>query len=161
MKKHKISFALSSVNPDKWPELLPQIQACCGKYTFEVIAIGPKLPTKVLEPIANFRFIRDFGCPSRCVQIASVLAEGEYFTWLADDCIFDELAFEKAIDFMESKSQKDIMNVRYSEGPSYTGTQHEDPSYWMAWTHTSLQLGQVDKEWKLAIFGLYHLDYFR
>jgi hypothetical protein len=161
MKKYDISIVISSISPEKWLTLCSQIVKSCGKYSFEIIAIGPNFPPASFENVVNFRYVRDFGCPSRCIQLSATIAEGEFFTWIADDSIVEEGAIEAAVDLLMTKNHKDLINMLYSEGKGHTGTQHEDLSYWTAGGHPSLHLKNINREWKLTLFGLYRLEYFK
>lgn len=160
MKKYKISVILPSINPSNWIIAYNMVTLSCGKYPCEVIAVGTKLPSQELLNRANFKYLRELGSPSRSLQMAALLAEGDYVTWFPDDCIIEVGALEKCINFMDDKSKKDGMTILYSEGSGYTGTQHLQSEYWIARTHADLRVEEVKEGWKIAPIFLYDLDNF-
>jgi hypothetical protein len=129
----------------------------CSKYEFEIIAVGPYEPSRyLLDQRKNLKYIRDFGSPSRCLQIGGLVAEGEFFAWCSDDCRIESSAFDLAIEFFENNlTDKDGMTMLYSEGENFTGVQHEDKSYWIAHTHPDLRFIGVNKDWKIAPVFMY------
>lgn len=161
MNKPKISIILPSIGPNKWEGLYEQIQKSVGPYSFEVIAVGPYFPPKELESKGRFKFVRDFGCVSRCLQIGLLVAEGELITWLPDDCMIFEKAYEETISFFEKKERKDGITILYSEGPNFSGNQHVDFKYWICGTHPDLRLKSVNPSWQIAPIFMYRTDYFR
>jgi hypothetical protein len=126
------------------------------KHTFEIIFVGPYgLPIE-LQPIHNVKYIKDFGCPSRCLQLGSYFAEGEYLAWCSDDCRIISDKFDEAIEYFDKNlSENDCMNMRYSEGANFTGTQHNQAEYWIARTHTDLRFDGVKENWKIAPIFMY------
>jgi hypothetical protein len=157
-----LTVILPSIRPETWPTIMQQIRQSCHPHNFEVIAIGPNHPlVGTLQRDLAFRYIQDFGSPSRSVQIASTLANGKYVAWIPDDCIVEPYVFGKCIDLMETKTEKDGMTLLYSEGIGFAGEQHNDPSYWVARTHAGLRFPQVKVEWKIAPCFMHNLNYFR
>lgn len=159
--KYDISIILCSINPERWTGIYNQIKQSVNRHSFEVIAVGPNFPNKELEKVSNFKFLRDFGSPSRCLQMAATIAEGIYISWISDDCLIESGAFSDCIDFLNTKTMKDGMTVLYSEGPNFTGYQYLQPEYWVARTHADQRLKGVKEGWKCAPHFIYNLKYFR
>ena len=158
----KLSLVIPSIRPTHWTSLVSDMALACQNNEFEIIFVGPFLPPQELVDKSYVKYIKDFGCPSRCLQIGSMLAEGEYLAWCSDDCRIVPNTFDEAIALFDSKlSERDGMNMLYSEGSGYTGTQHETPEYWVARTHTDLQLEGVADGWKIAPIFMYKTKFFR
>lgn len=155
----KITLIIPSINPETWVSSYEQMFKSCTKYPFEVIGIGPFLPPEALGSVSNFKFIKDFGCPSRCLQIASLLAEGDYISWCPDDAKILEGAYDEAIKYFdENLTENDGMCSRYSEGENFADTQSQDEAYWIARTHPDLQLPGVKEGWRGAAVFIYRRD---
>lgn len=151
----KISLIVPSIRPENWQVIYDDMVASCSKYSFEIIFVGPYLPDPSLLK-NNIKFIRDLGCPSRCLQLASMFVEGELISWCSDDCRIEPEAFNQAIDVFDRElTENDGMTLLYSEGKDFTGAQHEDPTYWIAHTHPDLRLPGVKEEWKIAPIFIY------
>jgi hypothetical protein len=162
-EKNKIdlSIILPSIHPENWSKIYNGIIKSAVKLRFELIAIGPFFPTKEFENVSNFRFIRDFGSPARCLQMASSLAEGRNLTWCSDDCILFENSLFDAVTLFDQKREIDGMTMLYSEGPNFTGDQHLHPEYWIARTHADNHLPGIKEGWKAAPLFMYKTEYFR
>lgn len=159
--KYDLSVIIPGIRVDRWPEIYQQLISSVGKYSFELICVGPFFPDKTLERSSNFIFLRDFGSPSRCFQMASTLANGEYVMFLSDDGRVEAGAIGEALDLLKSKTQKDGITVLYSEGPNFSGIQDRTPEYWRAHHHDSLKLPLIKDTWKIAPHFIYNLQYFR
>lgn len=152
----KFSLVIPSVSPERWYSLAKDLELACQQHSFEIIFVGPKPLTEEMLGYPYAKAIRDFGCPSRCLQMGAVLAEGEYISWASDDCRIENGAIDSAIALFDSSlSDNDGMIMMYSEGENHTGTQHEDPTYWFAHTHPDLRLAGVNSDWRIAPVGMY------
>jgi hypothetical protein len=129
-------------------------------YTWELILVGPNDPPPELFEKPNFKFFKDFGTPARSAQIATTLAEGVYMTWGSDDGIFMPGALRECLDLYRNVNARDVITVRYCEGPGMTGKMPDD-DYWKPWTHADQRLPGIPKEFWCAPVGMYNLDYFR
>jgi hypothetical protein len=152
----KVALIIPSINPDRYAGLFADMQKSCTKYSFEMIGIGPVPPPQEVLNLENFKFIKDFGSPARCLQIASLIVEAEYIAWCPDDVKMTEELFDSSIKlFDEFLQEKDGMNLLYSEGENFAGVQHEDKTYWIAHTHPDLRLAGVNSEWRIAPLFMY------
>ncbi len=162
MKKTDLTIIFSSISPDKWLSLYIQIKNSIGKYSFDIIAVGPHFPGKEFDQITNFRFLRDFGSPARCLQVGSLISDSEYISWIPDDAIVvGDKSYEKCLDLIKTKPPIDGMTILYSEGMNFSGSQHLDYNYWTARTHGDLRVKQVKDGWRIAPIFLYNLENFR
>ena len=106
----------------------------------------------------NFKFFKDFGNPSRCAQIATMFAEGEYLMWGSDDGYFTKNSIKECLDLHSSLSYKDVIALRYTEGKNYSAIPM-NPNYWMANYHAPTQVVPLD--YRLILVGMFKTNYFR
>lgn len=159
--KPQISIVLSSFKPEEYLNIYSRLPGSIGNYTYELVCVGPNFPPYPLQQFGNIKYVRDFGCPSRCVQIGASISEGKFFTWTCDGALFDTLGYSQCADILSDKTRKDIVNVRYDEGPNYQyNPMHLRTEYWKSHTHPVLVTKQSPENLDLAIFGFYNLDYF-
>jgi hypothetical protein len=157
----KLSLIIPSIRPENWISLVADMKYSCQSYDYEIIFVGPYLPPKELETDTQVRYVRDFGCPSRALQIGASLAEGKYLAWCSDDCRIEPNGFDSAIELFDAELDNDDgMCLLYSEGADYTGTQHEQPDYWIARTHGDLKIPGVKEGWRIAPIFMYDREYF-
>lgn len=154
----KISIIVPTINNYTVEHLINQFSLGCKKYDWEVIFIGPYF---TINANKNVKFIKDFGSPSRCLQIASLICEGEYLCWCPDDVMIERSAIDECIDFADREmSFSDAMCLRYSEGENFSGTQDSDCDYWLAHTHEPLRLPGVKPSWLIAPLFMMKTDFF-
>jgi len=154
----KLSIIIPTINPNNIINIYKNlISSISEKLNWELVVVGPSFLDNVFfADKYNVKFIRDFGCPSRCLQIASLICEGEFITWMPDDSIIHSDSYESSIDFFEKNlTDKDGMVVLYSEGENYSGSQDKNESYWIAYTHPDLRLTGINPTWKGAAVFLY------
>lgn len=145
---YKISLIIPSIHPESWVKSLEMMGLACRDNSFQIIGVGPYLPPKTLEGEKSFRYLTDYGSPSRCLQAASLICEGEYITWCPDDARIENGAFDACVDFFEKNlTENDGICVKYSEGQNYTGNQADNNNYWMAYTHDGLRQPGVRYGW--------------
>mgnify|MGYP001590340403 CR=1 FL=1 len=160
MSIYNLSVIIAGIRSENWLNIYRQIEKSIGRYSFELIIAGPNLPSLEFQNLNNFRFIRDFGQPSRCFQLAAQFAEGNYLCFIPDDAIIEEDSLKKCLDFMSDKPPIDGMTLKYSEGLGYTGTQDQDDSYWIGRTHPDQRAQAVKEGWKIAPSFLYNTKTF-
>jgi hypothetical protein len=158
--KYKISVIVSGIRSDNWTNIYNDLYQQLGE-TFQLICCGPNFPPNSLASVINFIYIRDFGSPARCFQLASTVATGKYIFSLSDDCILEYGSLAECISIMDTKSEKDGMIMIYSEGQGYTGNQHTIPEYWTCDYHSGLHKKLVNRSWKIAPQFMYNLENYR
>jgi hypothetical protein len=70
------------------------------------------------ETKRNVKYVRDFGSPVRAHNIALLLCEGKYLTWIADDAIMLPGSIDEHLEMLKEMGP-DIRNVivsKYKEG---------------------------------------------
>ncbi len=157
MSSFDLSIICPTVNPDRLVFLYNGLIKSVGKYKFQLIAVGPHFPDKSLEKASNFVFLREFSSPSVAFMAGASIARGKYIAFVPDDVSFDELGFERVLDFMEDKPRNHGMTLRYDEGGQ---GQAENKIYWVGHTHQDQQLKGINENWKIAPCFLYNREYF-
>ena len=156
-----LSICIPSHRNKLWDKMYETITRSVKKYEWELILVSPSLPLPSLYLKNNVKYLRDFGSPCRCAQIATTLAEGRLLMWGSDDAYFIEDAIDKCVEkFDKELTHKDAICLRYYEGVGHQGKENPD-SYWNAWTHADQQLKGVNKMYKLTPVGMYDTQYFR
>jgi hypothetical protein len=167
--KYDISICMPAHRAHLWENFYKSAIASVGPYKWEMILVGPNEPPESLRKKRNFKFFKDLGHPTRCAQIATMLAEGELMMWGSDDGIWQPEAIKQCIELHRSKNKKDVIVIRYAEGRNFSGTGMPD-DYWVAkhpdgsWSNHWPDHHKVEKikdDWMIAPVGLYNLEYFR
>lgn len=159
--KYDLSVLLAGIRTQNWEQLFFSLERSIEPYSFELIAVGPYDPPPNLITKSNFKFFRDFGSPSRCVQIASTLAEGEHLIWMADDGVCTPNTLAECISMFDNQTikEKDVITIRYFEGE---GNGEFPIDYWRAKHHGDMQtLEGVKSTFRIAPIGMYKTSYFR
>jgi hypothetical protein len=152
-----LSIILPSIYPDRVKEFHNTIKASCKTKQWELIVVGPHF----IEDLENTRFIQDWGNVSRCVQIGSMFARGEYLTWNSDDGLLNPGSYSDCLDYMrQNAGEKDGMVVRYFEAKNRQGSLPDD-NYWRAHTHADQRLPGIPDWYMCAPVGLYKTQLWR
>lgn len=156
---YKLSICLPAHRTHLWEEYYQSAKDSVGdEFSWEMILVGPNDPPETFTDRRNFKFLKDYGTPTRCAQIATSIAEGELMMWGSDDGIFVKDSINKAIKLHDSIGRKDVIALRFTEGRNYQGApMHKD--YWMASHHPTLRV--VPNHFKIVMVGMFKLDYFR
>jgi len=105
-----ISIIVPAIRKHRWEELYNSI-FLSTKRNFELILIGPYPLPPALCDKKNIIYIQDYGSPTRASQIGALAASGKFLTWAADDGVFLRGALDRAIDYLENKTNKSIKDV--------------------------------------------------
>src|SRR5687768_5628392 len=95
---YDLSLVLPSIYPERIQSVYTDIENNLGPVDskhhedikWELIVVSPYELDTPLKEKSNFTVIQDYGNPTRCVQLASLIARGTLFTWLSDDCTIIE-----------------------------------------------------------------------
>jgi len=162
MNKYDVSIILPGIRSENWERIYNELGNACFRHSFELIIASPcELPIFFIDK-KNVKFIRDFGSPSRAFQMASMLCEGRFLTYITDDAIINPGGIDESIDLLFSKDdEKDIICMRYSEGINFANGVEFSSEYWTAWFHfkESNLLG-IDKNWSLPVDMMLNVSYF-
>lgn len=111
----KLSIFISGYRPENWLSICETVSQATTIQDYELIFVGPNEPSKELLDRSNFRFIQDWGCPTRCYQLGILHSLGEYVVWGADDGTFSPtLSIDKAFDSVP-KHHKGVVSFKYHE----------------------------------------------
>lgn len=99
----------------EWQKLLASTVASVGDYSFEMIIVGPEDESGIVDE--RVTFIKDYGAPGRCFQIAASHAIGKFMTWACDDGVFLPGVLSRMVDRMtEADDPKLALGLNYFEG---------------------------------------------
>jgi len=157
---YDISICMPAHRTRLWQGLYESALRSVGRYKWQMILVGPTEPDSYFSDKRNFKFVKDFGTPARCAQIATALAEGEYMMWGSDDGFFVENAIKECIDLHKTLKTEDVVCVRYSEGENHSGKMPPD-NYWKAWTHPDQRLPGIPEDYVCVPVGMYKTRFFR
>jgi len=158
--KTDLTIFLGGIRPFLWESLYNSLIESCGKYKFQLVICGPSKPPNSLLARANFKFIKDFGGPSRGAQIAAQFAEGKLITLGADDATYRPKVLERAIDNFYSLEEKNpgkdvVLGIKYGEGGNLMGDH-----YWTAWYHPPLQLNGIPRSSPMVLNSIMRPELF-
>ncbi len=161
--KYDLSICLPAIRTQNWKLMYDTACASVGDKTFEIVFVSPYDLPKELQSVSNVKLVKDWGCPTRCVQLGTTHCEGELITHATDDGIFVAGALDKAVDLYRQQCKEiDGVILRYTEGPGRPTTTkaHANNKYWKAKYHPSLLLGGVNKNHRWGVY-LLNLGFYR
>jgi hypothetical protein len=153
-----VSVIIPGIRPDNWPKIYEDLRSTFTDYKFELICIGPNLPSDYFSDKLNFRFVRDFGHPSRCMQLGATLSSGEYICWIPDDVKLEIGSLQECLDLLKTMPKEDGMTLRYSEGKNFSGEQDKDVTYWIGATHADQTSLGINPSWRIAPLFMYNKE---
>ena len=162
--KPTLSILVPGIRTEQWTRIYEEMSRSCNRHDFEIIFCSYRDMPAELSSKDNVKFIYDEGSPSRCLQHASTIAEGNYIAIMSDDCIVLENSFSDCIDQLKSSSnqEKNIIALRYTEGQNFKANPKDfDHSYWMAHYHSDLRIPGIESHWLICLMFLMKNDYFR
>ncbi len=156
---YKLSICLPGYRTHLWEQFYNTAAQSIGDHTWELIMVGPNDPPPFFEDKKNFKFVKDFGSPARCGQIAVSLAEGELMMWGSDDGFFrPNNAISNCIAKHDTIGYKDAIALRYTEGSLNGGTESNE-NYFFAHHHSPLRF--VPEDYMILCVGMAKTKYFR
>ena len=155
-----VSFFLPGIRTHMWEKFYETAKLACQNHTFEVVIVSPFEPPDSLKNVENFHVIKDWGCPTRCAQIAAANCKGRLLYHTVDDGYFYKGSIDVAIDLYDKLcTKKDMINMRYREAPDFGGTALP-LNFWDAWSSEELQLPGISKNWKISLHFLINREQF-
>lgn len=159
--KYDLSICVPGIRPQFWGQLYDSVLQAARNYKVQLVFVGPYEPDKKILQNPDVKFVKDFGSPTRCVQIGSIFCEADLFTWASDDGIFANKSIRNAIDkFNTVDKNKDEMVMRYYEAKDRKGKLPPD-DYWRAKHHKDNRDLCIPDGTMLAPLGMLRLSYFR
>lgn len=140
---------MTAIRPKKWLKVYKAIgNAFHGSW--ELIIVSPeRLPLQLLDK-PNIQFIQDWGCPTRCQQIALTKAQGEYVAWTVDDGVYLPKTLDKHLALLTDKK---FISLKYTEGTHSSMDMALDKYYIINYHSGALNIF-VNPEFKLLNFGI-------
>jgi hypothetical protein len=171
MTKPILSIVVPSINPNTWIALYQSVKNGLTNHTWEIIFVGPYGLPSELDAISNIKYVRDFGSPSRAMQIGSMLAEGKLLMWMVDEGLLEPDMMDDCVGRMLNSNNRTILNLLHSEGLDYT-TDKGDPrltcdieaedNFFRAWHHDDLKIEGIDKSWYgFPMFMIHTIYYYK
>lgn len=158
--KYELTVIVPGIRDENWERLFNEATLASKRYTLEFIFVGPRPPNPTLMAKHNVKYIKDFGTPTRSLHIGTLIAEGQYFTWLADDAWVYEESLDSAMDLlMHRDPKKDMIGIRYSEGTNHSGACPPDV-YWTSNHHPNFHLPGIDRDYAICGVLLMDLDFY-
>ena len=100
------------------------------------------------------RFIEDYGCPSRALQIGAINAKSDLLCFATDDCIFDSDTMNKAYrTYQNINNYKTVVVCKYTESDHWSKWMLT-PWYYHAWYHADFHHLNIPFHFKLFMNGL-------
>ena len=124
-----ISIIIPGIRTQNWVQIYNDISKSCKKFTWEIIFVGPyDLPTE-LKNKNNIQYFKDWGCPTRCRQIAFRHMKGDYMCYGADDTFFIEDKLDDAFKLVCQKDYKTVLIGKYLESSNPSPDMYDDKYY--------------------------------
>jgi len=159
--KYDLSICIPGIRVGNWQQIYDSVIGSARRYNVQLVFVGPYDPPASILDNPHVKFLKDYGAPTRCVQMGSMLCEGNLFMWFSDDGIFVGKSLMRAIDlFGAEDNSRNEMIMRYTEGAGRTGQMPID-EYWRAKYHRDNHFLAVPEETKIAPLGMMGLSLFR
>lgn len=160
---YNLSVLVPGIRNELWPIINEHMSFACKRFSWEIIFCGPRpLPATIQDKI-NIKYIKDYGTPTRALQLASMFAEGRFLTWIPDDSHLYPDSIDKAIDLLLAHDPgKDVIGLRYCEGENHSGNEHTHPIHYSnVSTHPDLQAPAVNRNWIAPGIQLWPTSYYK
>lgn len=124
--------------------------------TFEIVFVTPcDMPVLKTIPRGTIQWYRDFGCPSRALQIGWKNAKSPWLCFATDDCTFDPHTLNQAWSTLDYNrfDYKTVVVCKYTESDNWSKwmlTQW----YYTAWFHGDFRHPNVPIHFRLYMNGL-------
>lgn len=124
--------------------------------TFEIVFISPyDMPNLKKVNRGGVQYYRDFGCPSRALQIGWINAKSDWLCFATDDCTFDSDAMNKAWGTLTLNdfNYKTVVVCKYTESDNWSKWMMT-PFYYKAWFHGDFRHTNIPFHFGLYMNGL-------
>jgi hypothetical protein len=160
--KPVLSILMPAIRQYNWDKIYDSITESTNR-PFELIIVGPTCLTEKLANKSNVKYLKDFGHPNRCWNLAMLLAEGQYTTWMSDDGFYQTGVLDKVIGILDAEPDNEKLIVsmatieaghHYSESFCYINAQPEMSSPYIPNNFRFLALGTFHTNYLLKLGGL-------
>jgi hypothetical protein len=125
---YKLSVFMPTIRVDLLKTWFSSLEQACNGIDFEVVTCGPFKPDQELLDLENFKWIEDFGCPTRAAQIAASECSGDLMYHTVDDVLFFPNELSNEVNRLDI-DHDEIIAMRYREGQGHQGKELS-PCYW-------------------------------
>lgn len=148
----KLSIVMPAIRTERWQKVYNSIQL---DFPWELIIVSPyDLPSGF--PTHNVKFFKDFGSPMRASCIGAALAEGKYFTWIADDGVVFSDTLKKAVNILDNDiNGRLVVITKYLEACNEV---HPDWYYQLNIAYPKTPY--IPDNWKIFNTAIMHRDYY-
>lgn len=124
-----LSIILPSIRPEGLQKLYESVDTT---RSWEMIVCSPYGLPPFFDNKKNVKYIRDFGSPVRCSNIAVSLAEGELLTAVADDAVYCSGALDESIEMFYKMGPSDynVVSHMYYESQNRSNEQLQGMDYY-------------------------------
>lgn len=151
--KPKLSIVMPAIRINQWKKVYDSIQL---DFPWEIIIVSPYDYPAGLLPTHNVKYVKDMGSPMRASCIGASLAEGRYFTWIADDGIVISETIKNAIAILDNDINGRLVVVtKYLEACSEV---HPDSYYKL--TNAYPKSPYISDDWWIFNTAIMHTDYY-
>lgn len=157
-----ISVLVPGIRPENWKRLYDSVERAYSNH-FQIVFCGPKPPPLSLLGKQEVSFIKDYGSPIRCQQIALLNSDFPFITWAADDGWFMENSLNIAYDNLIKEKEDALIMGKYIEGSNDGEMTMQDDSYYVLSNHQAtrfvkqgyfmLNVGLVPKQLLMNLGG--------
>ena len=151
----QISLVIPGIRPNLFQGVYDSFLTCWHG-TFEIVFITPcDMPKLKTVPRGEIQWFRDFGCPSRALQIGAINAKADWLSFATDDCIFDPRTMTKAWGtlFRNEFDYKTVIVCKYTESDHWSKWMLT-PWYYHAWYHADFHHFNIPFHFKLFMNGI-------
>lgn len=117
-----LSIIIPGIRTHFWPRVVTSLESSIGKFKndYEIIFISPfDLPLE-FQSLPQIKLVKSYARVATCIQLGVLEATKDFIYHTVDDGIFIPKALENCLqDFRETANEKDMMNIRYSEGVNF------------------------------------------
>lgn len=149
----QISLIVPSIRPSMWQAVYDSFLTTWHG-TFEIIFVSPEKGEVNQVPRGTIQWYRDYGCPSRALQIGAINAKSDVLSFATDDCIFDSDTMNKAYrTYQKADNYKTVVVCKYTESDNWSKwmlTQW----YYTAWFHGDFRHPNIPIWYRLYMNGL-------
>lgn len=151
----KISLIIPGIRPQFFQKVYDTF---CQTWhqEFEIIFVTPcDLPQLKTVPRGTIQWFRDFGCPSRALQIGWRNAKADWVSFGTDDATYDSDTLNQCWHTLAKHNfdYKTVISCKYTESDSWSKWMLT-PFYYYAWFHSGVRHWNIPPLTKLYMYGL-------
>lgn len=154
--KYDLTILVPAIRHHLWKRFVDSAKESCS-LNYEILFIGPFPPLEDLGK--NVRYIKSFCTVPVCMQMATLEARGKHIYHNCDDAVLLPNAIDNSYQELMTKTDKDIMNMRFREGVDFKGESLKLETWKCGW-HQALRLPGINPDWGIAVQPMFNREYF-